>query len=193
VHFVFKKGIITNLKLTVMKRLLIILPLVLCFITSCQDKAAKAELEAFKAQKDLEMKNKEIVKRWLSEVDKQNYDIVDELITEDFRAYYAKDTLGRETLRASVESIPISFSESVHIIDDLFAEKDKVIARMTVKDIHTGEFMGTAPTGKHVEYTAINIYRLEDGMIKEMWWDNNAVLGLILQLGMELQMWKAGE
>jgi len=176
-----------------MKKLQIVLYSVLLIVIGCQNKQAVEELEAFKAQKEVEMKNKDIVRRWLSEVDKQNYEIVDELIAEDFKAYYAKDTLGRDMLRAAIEDIPISFSESVHIIDDLFAEEDKVIARMTLNDIHTGVFMGFAPTGKHVEYTAINVYRLEDGIIKEMWWDNNAVLGLMLQLGMDLQMWKAGE
>ena len=175
-----------------MKRPQIVLCSVLLIMIGCQNKQAVEELEAFKAQKEVEMKNKDIVKRWLSEVDKQNYEIVDELIAEDFKAYYAKDTLGRETLRASIEDIPISFSESVHLIDDLFAEEDKVIARMTVKEIHTGEYRGIAPTGKHIEYTAINVYMLENGIIKEMWWDNNAGLGFMLQLGMELQMWEPG-
>lgn len=38
--------------------------LILCFTVGCQDKEAMAELEAFKAQAEVEEQNKEIVKRY---------------------------------------------------------------------------------------------------------------------------------
>ncbi len=171
-----------------MKKLHVILPLalVLCFMVGCQDKAAMAELEEFKAQAAVEEQNEEIIKRWLSEVDKENFDIVNELIAEDCKVYYAGDTKGREWLREACEAFPQSFSDSVHIIDDLIAEKDKVIAQLTVKATNTEEFMGAPSTGKQVEYNAFTVYRLEAGKIRELWMDHNAVLGLMMQLGMEL-------
>ena len=69
------------------------------------------------------------------------------------------------------------------MINELFADKDKVVAHMTVKVTHTGVFMDTSPSGKRIEYDAFTIYRLENGMIKEMWWDENAVQVLMLKLG----------
>ena len=43
-----------------MKKLLMILPLamILCFMVSCQDKESMAELEEFRAQAEVEEKNK---------------------------------------------------------------------------------------------------------------------------------------
>jgi hypothetical protein len=52
-------------------------------------------------------------------------------------------------------------------IDDLVAEGDYVVERMTLRGMHLGEFMGVAPTGKPVSWTAIAIYRLEEGRIVE--------------------------
>ena len=57
-----------------MKKLISILPLVLilCFMVGCQDKAAMAELEEFKAQAALEEQNKELVKGLTEELNKGN-------------------------------------------------------------------------------------------------------------------------
>ena len=50
-----------------MKKLFMIisLSLILCFMVSCQDKEAMAELEGCKAQAAVKEQNKEIIKRWL--------------------------------------------------------------------------------------------------------------------------------
>ena len=155
------------------------------FAASCQNNKIVTELAALRAESITEGKNKEIVRQWLSEIDKENFDIVDELISENCTAYYSGDTLGREWLRNSCKTFPHSFSNSMHIIDDLIAEKDKVIARLTIKATHTGPFMGASPTGKAVDYNAFTIYRIEDGKIQEIWVDHNAVYGLMKQLDKE--------
>ena len=58
---------------------------------------------------------------------------------------------------------------------------------MTVKGTHTGVFMDVPPSGKKIKYDAFTIYRLENGMITEMWWDENAVLKLMLELGISFK------
>jgi hypothetical protein len=52
-------------------------------------------------------------------------------------------------------------------IDDLIAEGDKVVARITMTGIHTGDFWGYPPTGKKVEFTGIYIVRIENGKLVE--------------------------
>jgi len=152
-------------------------------LVSCQDKKATSELEELSAQVKVEELNKKQVRRWLSECDSGNFSIVNELIIEDLKVYYASDTFGREWLRASVEAFPRSLSESIHCINELFADEDKVVAYMTVKGTHTGVFMGVPPSGKKIKFDAFTVYRLENGMIKEIWMDENAVLKLMLELG----------
>jgi predicted ester cyclase len=168
-----------------MKKRLVIFGLVIafCLAVDCQNNAATAKLEAMKAQSALAEQNKEVVKRWLAEYDKGNFGIVDEIIAEDCLVHYAEETYDREWLRATCEAFPKSFSDSVHMIEDLIAEKDKVVARAKVRVTHAGEFMGVAPTGKTVEYGGYTLYRLEGGMIRELWMDQNATLELMKKLG----------
>jgi len=48
------------------------LALILCFVVGCQDKEAMAEIEAIKAQVEVEEQNIELTKRWVEEMDKGN-------------------------------------------------------------------------------------------------------------------------
>ena len=49
------------------------------------------------------------------------------------------------------------------------AEGDQVVARVRITGTHTGNFWGVAPTGRHVDLTAIYIVRIANGKIVEHW------------------------
>ena len=67
-------------------------------------------------------------------------------------------------------------------IDDLMADGDRVTCRFTARGVHNGEFMGLPPTGKEIRMTGIEIFRLRDGKIAELWGEAN-LMGLMQQLG----------
>ena len=67
-------------------------------------------------------------------------------------------------------------------IEDLIAEGDKVVARITMTGTHTGDFWGIPTTGKRVEFTGIYIVRIEAGKIVEHWGEEDGV-SLMQQLG----------
>jgi predicted ester cyclase len=67
-------------------------------------------------------------------------------------------------------------------IEDMVAEGDKVAARFTARGIHKGVFMGLPPTGKPITMTGIEIFRIENDMIAELWGEAN-LIGLMQQLG----------
>ena len=67
-------------------------------------------------------------------------------------------------------------------IDDIMADGDKVTARFTARGMHNGEFMGLPPTGKAITMTGIEIFRIKDGKIAELWGEVN-LMGLMQQLG----------
>jgi predicted ester cyclase len=66
-------------------------------------------------------------------------------------------------------------------IDDLIAEDDKVVTRLTFRGTHRGPFRGIEPTGRPVEFGSIRIYRLEDGKVTQSWATVD-VFGLVRQL-----------
>jgi steroid delta-isomerase-like uncharacterized protein len=67
-------------------------------------------------------------------------------------------------------------------VDDIMAVEDRVTARFTARGIHKGEFMGLPPTGKAITMTGIEIFRIKDGKIVELWGEVN-LMGLMQQLG----------
>jgi predicted ester cyclase len=84
-----------------------------------------------------------------------------------------------------------AFPDQHSTIDDQLAEGDKVATRATIRATHRGEFMGIAPTGKHVAFTGILISRVEEGKMAETWTYVDT-LGLFQQLGTFPQIAEAG-
>jgi predicted ester cyclase len=66
-------------------------------------------------------------------------------------------------------------------IEDMVAEADRVVIRLTFEGTHSGPFRGIEPTGRRVRFGAIRIYRLTGGKVAETWAYQDA-LGLLQQL-----------
>jgi steroid delta-isomerase-like uncharacterized protein len=179
-----------------MKKLCMILPLalILCFIVGCQDKAAMAELEEFKAQAALEEQNIEIVGKGYKMIDEGNIEGLMELFAPNFLWYAPSNSPTPWSKEESGELLVMllnTYSGYTEKIEEIIAVGDKVIARVNSFGTHTGEYLGIPATGKKVEYSSINIFSLKDGKIVEVREDYDSV-GLMQQLGMELKP-KEGE
>jgi len=179
-----------------MKKLYMILPLalILCFMVGCQDKAAMAELEEFRAQAALEEQNKEIVKDFLEELSKGNVEIWKELCSSEFALYYPSEATEPMSLEQAYESFQILFKGFPDLnwnIRELIAKGDKVIARFTVTGTHEGEYRGILATGNKVNISEIVIFQFKDGKCIETREEADA-LSFMHQLGMELKP-KEGE
>ena len=178
-----------------MKRLYLILPLalILCFMVSCQDKEAMAELEEMKAQAEIEEQNKAMVLRWLEEMDKGNLAIFDEFCTEDYKFHYPSSAqpLNREQYLQVIKAIHVAFPDYNHTVEDVIAKDDRVVVRATNRGTHKGKFGAMPATGKEFQFSVMSIVRCVDGKAAEVWADGDQ-LGFYQQLGMELKP-KEGE
>jgi steroid delta-isomerase-like uncharacterized protein len=65
---------------------------------------------------------------------------------------------------------------------ETIAEGDRVVARVSVRGTHRGEFAGVAPTDNRIEVSAIDVFRLEGGKIAEHWGRMDE-MGMMRQLG----------
>ena len=65
---------------------------------------------------------------------------------------------------------------------DMIAEGDKVVARVNITGVHTGNFFCIPATGKRVEFSGVYMERIENGKIAERWGEENGV-SLLEQLG----------
>jgi steroid delta-isomerase-like uncharacterized protein len=75
-----------------------------------------------------------------------------------------------------------AFSGGTGTVEDMIAEGDKVVSRLTFRGAHTGELMGIPPTGKSVTISEVIIDRFAGGKIVESWrlFDQ---MGMMQQLG----------
>jgi predicted ester cyclase len=74
---------------------------------------------------------------------------------------------GPEVVRTHVESIRMTLPDFAIQIEDIFAEGDHVITRVTGRDTHFGEWMDVELTGREVRLKGINIDRVHRGRIAE--------------------------
>jgi len=60
------------------------------------------------------------------------------------------------------------FPDRVFTVRDTVAQGDKVAAAFTITGTHQGEFMGAAPTGHTIVVNGMNLFRIEQGRIKDV-------------------------
>ena len=178
-----------------MKKLLMILPLalIICFIVGCQDKAAMAELEAMKAQAEVEEQNIKLIRDMTKQWDEVGVPSLGKYYSSNCVIHYpgGMNVSGLDAIIEHTSQFRVSFSNMVHNIEDIIAQGDMVAVRYSAKMTNIGEFQGIPPTEKEVSFTAMEFCRISEGKIIEVWQDVDA-LGLMMQLGMELKP-KEGE
>jgi steroid delta-isomerase-like uncharacterized protein len=95
----------------------------------------------------------------------------------------APGPLTREEFRQFGEVILSAFSGGGSSVEDVIAEGDKVVTRLTFRGTHTHDMMGIPPTGKSVTVAETIVDRVADGRIVESWrlFDQ---MGMMQQLGL---------
>jgi predicted ester cyclase len=173
-----------------MKKLIYIVPLVLlfCFTIACQDKAAMAELEKYKAQAKVEEQNKEVVRNFFAALDKNNFVVLKELLSDDFalQAPGLAELWGLDEIIQAVKVHYASFPDWKHGIEDMVAEGEKVAVRLVQNGTHTAPYEGILPTNKKVIMPTQCLFAVVAGKVKEFWVVEN-YLDFYQQLGMELK------
>jgi steroid delta-isomerase-like uncharacterized protein len=115
--------------------------------------------------------NKAFVRRIYDELwNERKLEVADEVIAEDGVNY---DTglvplpFSPEEMKGTVRMITAAFPDNHHAVEEMIAEGEKVVARVTLTGTHEGELMGIPPTRRRIEVTEIHIYRLADGKAVE--------------------------
>jgi steroid delta-isomerase-like uncharacterized protein len=128
--------------------------------------------------------NKVMVRRFFEEgPSKGNLSIADELLSPDFAMHTPLPASpGIKGINEVIITCRAAFEHLNVTIEDMIAEGDKVTARFTAHGTHKGDFMGLQATGKPITMTGIEIFRIKDGKIIELWGEAN-LLGLMQQLG----------
>jgi steroid delta-isomerase-like uncharacterized protein len=139
---------------------------------------------------------KELVSRFHDEVwSEGNLDLIDEVIAEDYVEHNPAvpyEVRGREAYKQNVETFRTAFPDLSFTEEDVIAEGDRVVTRLTARGTHDGEFMDAEPTGNTFEVTGITIWRIEDGKVVEAWVQAD-IMGMMQQIGLAPEPQADGE
>jgi len=133
--------------------------------------------------------NKNIVRRYQEAYNNCDFDALAELVAADVLTPNIISGMppGLEGAKAVHQTTLIGMPDYHTTIEDLIAEGDKVVARVTMTGTHTGNFWGIPPTGKRVNLTGIYIVRIANGKIVEHWGEENGMI-VIKQLGFKTKL-----
>jgi predicted ester cyclase len=128
--------------------------------------------------------NKEIVRRALEEP-WRDISVIDEVVDSSYVGYdpaSPEPLRGPEGAKENVNQYRSAFEGAQITVKEQIAEGDFVATRWEGRGRHTGEILGTAPTGRDVVVSGLTLSRLANGKIVEEWtnWDT---LGMLQQIG----------
>ena len=129
--------------------------------------------------------NKAIARKFMHEIaNKGKLSVIEEMLDKSFINHYAPPDITPDLkgFKEFIKDIHESFTEINYVTDDIIAEDDKVVIRMTFNAKSTGGFRGSSAVGTKIKMTSTIILRIENGKIVERW-GNADELGLSLQLG----------
>jgi steroid delta-isomerase-like uncharacterized protein len=88
----------------------------------------------------------------------------------------------KDEYKKQLEWILTAFPDYKLAIEDLMAVNDRIVVRYTESATMKGVFMDVPATGKNVSIPAIEIWRFENGRIKEIWMARD-ILTFLTQAG----------
>ena len=133
----------------------------------------------------MSQENKALFERLITEVfGRGNLNVVDELIAQDVIDHdpVPGQEPGVAGLKAGAKMFRSAFPDLNVTVEDLIAEGDKVVARVTTTGTHKGDFMGIPATGRSISVKEFHIVRILNGKAVEHWGLEDS-LGMMQQLG----------
>ena len=134
--------------------------------------------------------NKALVRRFFEAQVEGDLGAMREAMADDFvdHSVLPGQDPGREGYLRLEAQDQASFSGIRRVIEDQVADGDKVITRLTVSGTHDlGHFVGAAPSGTEMFFTAIVIHRVSGGEIVEEWSESGGMQE-ITQLRLEQEI-----
>ncbi len=116
----------------------------------------------------------------------QQLDVADKIIDVSFRVHgpglAAETSLGPTGVKRLAKAMITGAPDLRITHDEVIGEGDKVLVRWTMTGTHEGELFGVPSSHRSFTITGLDLYRIEEGRIAELWqgWDQ---FGLLQQIG----------
>ena len=134
--------------------------------------AANAEPAAPSHSRGSVAANIRVVEAFLQDVlDGHHGDHAASYLTKDaqFHAGTAGNFTGRATVAGVLAGIVAAIPDLHANVQDIFGHGDEVVVRLVVTGTQEGPLLGIPATGRHLQWDAIDLYRLKGGKISQEW------------------------
>ena len=122
-------------------------------------------------------------RRFFEEIwNKGNFNFLSQLLAPSYVDHNSDFPPGPEGVRQEVSMYRKALPDVHFTVDDVIAEDDKVVTRVTATGTQRGDLPGIPATSKRATLSGIVIFRFEEGRIVEAWMSFN-FLSLYRQLG----------
>ncbi|MBD0344671.1 MAG: ester cyclase [Coleofasciculus sp. Co-bin14] len=114
-----------------------------------------------------------------------NLELIGEIIAPEFVMHLPllpHPVRGQEGLKHFVTMLRTAFPDIRYAIEREMGDQEMAAIRWTMAATHQGEFLGTPARGNSVHLQGVNIFRVHEGQIVEIWVNEND-LGLLEQIG----------
>jgi predicted ester cyclase len=159
----------------------------LIVMNSCQDKQTKDDLAKFKQAETLKATNIELAKKFYKFLDVVQLDSLRVLFASDAKIYYESgDPISFSDIEPLIKMFYTSFPDYNHVFEDIIANDDRVVFRISYSGTFINKFMEMNPNGTKFRYKGIQIFQFANNKITNFWAVEDE-LGMMTQLGMELK------
>ena len=76
---------------------------------------------------------------------------------------------GRANVAGLFAGVVAAFPDAHVTIDDIFGQGNQVVVRVVVSGTQEGLILGIPASGRHVQWDGVDVYRLSDGKISNIW------------------------
>ncbi len=135
-----------------------------------------------------------LVRRWFEELfNEGDLSTADDILADDVEYHgppslSPRDVSGPEDIREYVETYQTAFPDVWYTVEELVAGEDAVRAHWVATGTHESDLFGIEPTGEAFSVEGLDVFRIEDGEIAEIWahWDTLKMvqeLGVVPEIG----------
>jgi steroid delta-isomerase-like uncharacterized protein len=127
--------------------------------------------------------NESVVRRFFEELwNAGNLDCADAVLAAGHVHHIGDDRLdGPDAVKDAVTRLRTAFPDLHFALEDVVSDGDRVVVRWTATGTHEAEFGGVPASGRKARWTGIDLVRLDEGRIVELWASAD-VAGLFEQL-----------
>ncbi|MDQ2683220.1 MAG: ester cyclase [Chloroflexota bacterium] len=115
--------------------------------------------------------HKEVVRRIYDAFTTGAVDVLDDVVEQDFVDHdpMPGQSPGLPGLKQAVGLFRAAFHDGEMLVDELIAERDLVVARVTLQGTHSGDYFGRSGSNRWISADGVEIFRVRKGKVCEGW------------------------